>query len=89
MKLPVRKPVDEVSKICGIETKTILHFIAEEWLIPIDPETQMLDEEDVCRILLIQDLTERFGVNDEGIPVILHLLDQLNFVIYNSEENIK
>ncbi len=89
MKLPLRKPIDEVSQLCGIESTTIIHFIEEEWLNPIDRETKMLDEEDVCRILLIHDLRERFGVNEEGIPVILHLVDQLNYIIHQSEKNTK
>jgi chaperone modulatory protein CbpM len=33
---------------------------------------------DVARARLIQDLKVAFGVNDEGIDVILHLMDQLH-----------
>ena len=33
---------------------------------------------DVARARLIQDLKGDFGVNDEGIDVILHLVDQLH-----------
>lgn len=85
MKLPVRKPLNEVSEYCGLSTTTIVHFIEEEWVTPIDSERQMLDEEDVSRILLIQDLREKFGVNEEGIPLILHLIDQINFIMNNNE----
>lgn len=85
MKLPLRRPLEEISKIFGIPTPLIVHFIEEEWIGPIDNELKMLDEEDVCRILLIHDLQEKFGVNDEAVPVILHLVDQLNFIIYNSK----
>ncbi len=84
MKLPLRRPLGEVSEICDIPTEVIIHFIEEEWVNPIDSELKMLDEEDVCRILLIQDLKDKFGVNDEAVPVILHLVDQLNFIINNS-----
>lgn len=84
MKLALRRPIDEVSLLCGVSTHTIIHFIEEEWITPIDRELSMLDEEDVCRILLIHDLQEKFGVNDEGVPLILHLIDQLNFIIYNT-----
>lgn len=84
MKLPLRRPLNEISDICGIPSTIIVHFIEEEWVSPIDQELKMLDEEDVCRILLINDLKERFGVNDEAVPVILHLVDQLNFIIHNS-----
>ncbi|MCS3928869.1 hypothetical protein M2175_003900 [Bradyrhizobium elkanii] len=34
-------------------------------------------EADLARARLIQDLKAYFGVNDEGITIILHLLDQL------------
>lgn len=84
MKLPLRRPLDEISIACGIPTNIIVHFIEEKWVSPIDQELKMLDEEDVCRIILIHDLKERFGVNDEAVPVILHLVDQLNFIIHNS-----
>ncbi|MGH6795223.1 MAG: chaperone modulator CbpM [Methylocella sp.] len=33
---------------------------------------------DVARARLIQDLKTDFGVNDEGVDVILHLMDQLH-----------
>jgi chaperone modulatory protein CbpM len=32
----------------------------------------------MARARLIQDLTREFGVNNEGIDVILHLVDQLH-----------
>jgi chaperone modulatory protein CbpM len=85
MKLQIRKPIHEVSEYCGISSNTIVHFIEEEWIHPIDAELKMLDEDDVRRILLIQDLQDRFGVNDEGVPLILHLIDQLDFIIHNSK----
>ena len=87
MKLPLRRRIEEVSQICGIEDEVIIQFIKEEWIHPIDIEFHMLDEEDVSRIILIQDLRERFGVNDEAVPVILHLIDQINYLIQRSDEN--
>jgi hypothetical protein len=85
MKLPLRRKIDEVSAICGVSDQVIIRYIEEEWVHPIDTELHMLDEEDVSRIILIQDLREKFGVNDEAIPVILHLIDQLNFIIHHAE----
>jgi hypothetical protein len=38
----------------------------------------IFDEEDLARIRLIYELQHVMGVNDESIPVILHLVDQLN-----------
>ena len=85
MKLPLRRRLNEVSEIYNISTEIIIHFIEEEWVNPIDSELKMLDEEDICRILLIQDLKDKFGVNDEAVPLILHLVDQLNFIVHNPD----
>lgn len=41
-------------------------------------EIRRPDMEDIARMLLIRDLKEDFGVNDESIPVILYLIDQLH-----------
>jgi chaperone modulatory protein CbpM len=81
----LRKPIDEISDYCGVSTTTIVRFIKEDWIRPVDYERQMFDEEDINRILLIQDLQQKFGVNDEGVPLILHLVDQLNYILNKSE----
>jgi len=72
------KPLQEVSEFCGVPSEIIIRFIQEEWIQPADHQTMMLDEEDIARIDLIWELTERLGVNEEGVPIILHLIDQLN-----------
>jgi chaperone modulatory protein CbpM len=38
----------------------------------------MFSDLDLARAQLIRDLREDLGVNDEGIAVILHLLDQMH-----------
>jgi len=70
--------LDEASRICNVSTDVIHHFIEEEWINPLKRETLEMDDEDLARIRLIRDLKEDFGVNDEGMSIILHLLDQLN-----------
>ena len=70
--------IEDASEYCGVPCEVISWFIEEEWITPIDEETPFLDSEDVARIRLIRELREEFGVNDESMPIILHLLDQLN-----------
>lgn len=70
--------IDEASEKCGVPSDIIIHFIQEEWIVPKDISTPDFDDEDVARIRLIWDLRSNFGVNDESMPIILHLLDQLN-----------
>lgn len=70
--------LEEACDLCGINKDVIIHFVEEEWLRPLNREAFELDEEDIARIRLIRELTEEFGVNEEGLSIILQLLDQLN-----------
>jgi chaperone modulatory protein CbpM len=70
--------IDEACEICGVKKEFIIHFIEEEWIHPVDPREMKMDDEDLARIRLIRELIEEFGVNDEGMSIILQLLDQLN-----------
>ena len=62
-----------------LERHSLEAWIAVGWLIPpqTDPELAFSDV-DLARAQLIRDLREDLGVNDEGISVILHLLDQMH-----------
>ena len=49
------------------------------WLIPPQREPELgFEEIDVARARLISELRQDFGVNDEGVGLILHLLDQVH-----------
>lgn len=63
----------------GLEVQTLEFWIEQQWLIPdqTTAETNFSDR-DVARAHLIRDLKRDFGVNDEGVDVILHLVDQLH-----------
>ncbi len=65
----------EVSGLTGLEPSRIDAWIAMEWVSPLGSET--LDQEDVARLQLIHELQHDLGANEEAIPLILHLLDQL------------
>lgn len=70
--------IDDAFNLCGVKKEIIIRFIEEEWIHPADREHDDLDEEDLARIRLIRELREDFGVNDEGLSIILNLIDQLN-----------
>jgi chaperone modulatory protein CbpM len=62
-----------------LNTSTLNAWIEAEWLLPVTGrKTLLFSEADLARARLIQDLDVDFGVNDEGIAIILHLLDQLH-----------
>ena len=54
-------------------------WVEAGWLIPpqTDPEPAFA-EIDIARARLICDLRQDLGVNDEGVAVILHLIDQMH-----------
>jgi chaperone modulatory protein CbpM len=73
-----KRKIEEAADFCGVPQDTIIRFIQEEWVYPIDQDASFFDDEDIARIKLIWELRTEFGVNDESMPIILHLLDQLN-----------
>ena len=77
----------EACELCGVNTELVIHFIQEDWIRPADEQFMELDEEDLARIRLIQQLQQDFGVNDEGVSIILPLLDQLNRVHLEIEKS--
>lgn len=70
--------VSNVQEKVGIDNTTLTLFIQREWIIPYSPDR--LDEEDLARIKLIQELRLVFAANDESIALILHLMDQVYFL---------
>lgn len=62
-----------------LDAPTLNAWIEAEWLAPVTGQkTFLFSEADLARARLIQDLRLDFGVNDEGIAIVLHLLDQLH-----------
>jgi chaperone modulatory protein CbpM len=61
-----------------LEAAALEAWLDAGWLLPgREGETRQFSEIDVARAQLIHDLTD-LGVNDDGIPVILDLVDQLH-----------
>ena len=63
----------------GIEQRTLRVWVDEGWLVPQRESAGLvLSEMDTARARLIRDLRESIGVNDEGVGVILNLVDQVH-----------
>lgn len=68
----------EVCALTGVNEPIVLIYVEREWIAPALREHPVLfDEEDVARIRLIRELQTDLGVNDESVPLVLHLLDQI------------
>jgi chaperone modulatory protein CbpM len=62
-----------------LDGATLNACIEEEWLAPLESGSVFqFSDADLARAQLIRDLDVDFGVNHEGIAIILHLLDQLH-----------
>ena len=62
-----------------LERETLEMWIREEWIIPGQSAGQLtFSDADIARALLIRDLKNDLGVNDEGVGVILSLVDQVH-----------
>jgi chaperone modulatory protein CbpM len=62
-----------------LERPLVETWVRAGWLIPPQAEPEpVFAEIDVARALLIAELRNDLGVNDEGVTVVLHLLDQVH-----------
>ena len=63
----------------GLQMQTLEFWLEQRWLIPDQTSVGIwFTDIDVARARLIQELKNDLGANDEGIDVILHLMDQLH-----------
>ena len=63
----------------GLQIQTLDYWLEQRWLIPDQTAAGMnFSDMDIARARLIGNLKTDFGVNDEGVDIILHLLDQLH-----------
>ena len=63
-----------------IDANVLSEWVEAGWLVPHRTGTaQHFSEVDLARAYLVRDL-QQIGVNDEGISVILYLVDQLHGV---------
>lgn len=70
----------QLARTAGIEIETLEWWIEQEWLLPGSTSSgaARFGDADAARVRLILELKNGFGANDEGIAVILHLMDQLH-----------
>jgi chaperone modulatory protein CbpM len=62
-----------------IDRETLEMWIEEEWLVPRTTAADIeFSEMDLARAKLIRDLIQDLGVNEDGVGIILNLLDQVH-----------
>jgi len=62
-----------------LDRATLEVWVHEAWICPdCSAPERAYTEMDLARANLIHDLKHNMGVNDEGLDVILHLIDQMH-----------
>lgn len=62
-----------------IDRNVLERWIAQRWIVSVGTDERLaLTDADAARARFIRDLTHDFGVNDEGVDLVLHLVDQLH-----------
>ena len=63
----------------GVRIEMLDFWIEQQWLVPAQTAGGVaFSDVDLARACFIRDLKADLGVNDEGIDVVLHLVDQLH-----------
>lgn len=69
---------EEVLAELNIGASELHTWIEQHWVLPVQTQDSFFfDEADVARVRLITELRGDMGVNDDAIPVVLRLLDQV------------
>ena len=69
-----------ITQVSGLTREDLEHWIANDWVRPEDAGSggdYVFHEIDVARVRLIQELHHDLRINEEALPVVLSLLDQL------------
>jgi len=69
----------EFLDLVALDRDTLELWIEEQWLLPERADAELVfSDADVARARLIRDLKQVMGVNDDGVSVILHLIDEMH-----------
>lgn len=70
---------DVVERLQRVSLERLRLWVERGWVRPISRDGEVLfSEVDVARCALICDLHDTLELNDETVPVILHLIDQIH-----------
>ena len=65
-------------RIADLERGELLHWVENRWVLPERRgESWLFHEVDIARVELIVEIRREFAVDDEALPLVLGLLDQV------------
>jgi chaperone modulatory protein CbpM len=65
---------DELVRLSGCTHDELTRFVSEHW---VEPEGDGFVEADIARVHLILELRRDLAIDDEAMPLVLSLLDQV------------
>lgn len=70
--------IDAVCRLVGLEVQELERWIVEEWVLPENAGgSYVFHEVDLARVHLILEMKRELAIDDEAMPVVLRLLDQI------------
>ena len=73
-------------RIAGLERGELVRWIENRWVLPErQGELWLFHEVDIARVELIFEIRREFAVDDENLPLVLGLLDQ----VYNLRRQMR
>jgi len=72
------KTLTEVVAATSVSEAEITAWVEAAWVLPVAEDGRwVFDEADEARVALIAQLRHDMGIDEEAMPLVLHLLDQL------------
>ena len=69
---------EEVVAEIEVDGKDLSVWIERHWVLPVEEDGRyFFDPADLARVRLIAELYRDLGINEEAMPVVLRLLDQI------------
>lgn len=67
-----------LGRVRGLDQHELTCWVENRWVLPEQHgDTWLFHEVDVARIELIREIRQDFAIDDEAVPVVLGLLDQV------------
>lgn len=67
-----------VARVRRITETRLRIWVGRGWIKPAEAESRSFTDADVARAALIRDLEDELGFDEETVPVLLHLIDQIH-----------
>jgi chaperone modulatory protein CbpM len=69
---------DIVAKVQQLTVTRLRVWVRQGWIRPAPKAKQPFSEADMARAALIRDLEDKLGFDEEQVPVLLNLIDQIH-----------